>query len=70
MIVDDSIKNAKKKREAVLNPNFKYIGISATDECTDSKTEDMNKDNANNGENNEGNNNSKNLPFCAYFSFK
>jgi hypothetical protein len=70
MIVDDSIKNAKKKREAVLNPNFKYIGISATDECTDSKTEDMNKDNANNGENNDGNNNSKNLPFCAYFSFK
>ena len=31
MLVDDSVKNPKKKREALLNPNFKYIGISASD---------------------------------------
>lgn len=29
MIVDDNGKNAGKKREAVLNKNFKYIGISS-----------------------------------------
>ena len=69
MIVDDSIKNAKKKREAVLNPNFKYIGISATDDSTETKTEIANKENGNIGENNDINNN-KNSPFCAYFSFK
>ena len=31
MIVDDSVKNPRKKRESLLNPNFKYIGISASD---------------------------------------
>lgn len=31
MIVDDSIKNPKKKRETLLNPNYKLIGISASD---------------------------------------
>jgi hypothetical protein len=29
MIVDDSEKNPGKKRKAVLNPDFKYIGISS-----------------------------------------
>ena len=29
MIVDDSAKNPGKKRQAVLNKNFKYIGISS-----------------------------------------
>ena len=38
IIVDDAIKNPKKKREAVLNPKFKYIGISSTDDLYSSKT--------------------------------
>ena len=29
MIVDDSTKSPGKKRQAVLNPNYKYIGISS-----------------------------------------
>ena len=29
MIVDDSEKNPGKKRQAVLNKDFKYIGISS-----------------------------------------
>ena len=29
MIVDDNGKNAGKKRNTVLNPNYKYIGISS-----------------------------------------
>lgn len=29
MIVDDNVKNAGKKRKAVLNPDFKYIGIAS-----------------------------------------
>ena len=28
MLVDDAIKNPRKKRETLLNPNYKYIGIS------------------------------------------
>ena len=70
-IVDDSIKNPKKKREAVLNPKFKYIGISATDDITETKKEELNKDMGNSGGNNKngGKNNTK-PPFCAYFSFK
>ena len=28
MIVDDSPKNSGIKRECILNPNYKYIGIS------------------------------------------
>ena len=31
MIIDDSIQNPRKKRECLLNPNYKYIGISASD---------------------------------------
>lgn len=71
IIVDDSVKNPKKKREAVLNPKYKYIGISSTDDISETKTEGMNKDNGNNGDNNNGENNTiKKSPFCAYFSFK
>ena len=71
MIVDDSTKNPKKKREAVLNPKFKYIGISATDDLPESKAQELNKDNTNNNnEANDENINSKKFPFCAYFSFK
>ena len=71
IIVDDSVKNPKKKREAVLNPKYKYIGISSTDEISETKTEGMNKDNGNNGDNNNGENITiKKSPFCAYFSFK
>ena len=67
IIVDDSIKNAKKKRETVLNPKFKYIGISSTDDSP----EKNGVENKNNGSNdNEGNSNAKKTPFCAYFSFK
>ena len=29
MIVDDSTKSPGKKRQAVLNKNYKYIGISS-----------------------------------------
>ena len=29
MIVDDSAKNPGKKRQAVLDENFKYIGVSS-----------------------------------------
>ena len=29
MIVDDSHKNAGKKRECILSPEYKYIGINS-----------------------------------------
>ena len=73
MIVDDSIKNAKKKREALLNRNFKYIGISATDDLSESESniQEENKYIQNNGDNNNASkNNGLKSPFCAYFSFK
>ena len=47
MLVDDAIKNPRKKRETLLNPNYKYIGISASDV------------EINNGENGEKENNNK-----------
>ena len=54
MLVDDSVKNPKKKREALLNPNFKYIGISASDCVNNEINEENNNDNGNvNKENNE-----------------
>lgn len=67
MLVDDSVKNPKKKREAILNPNFKYIGISASDinanqeENGEKNKEENNENNnnGNNGENPEGNNDNK-----------
>lgn len=74
MIVDDSPKNPKKKREAVLNRKFKFIGISSTDDLSESKTDEVNKDHDNNNIDNNNNakniNNIKKIPFCAYFSFK
>ena len=69
IIVDDAIKNPKKKREAVLNPKFKYIGISSSDDITETKTEE-NNNLGNNLENKINDNNVKKGPFCAYFSFK
>jgi len=67
MLVDDSVKNPKKKREAILNPDFKYIGISASDinvnqeENGEKNKEENNENNnnGNNGENPEGNNDNK-----------
>ena len=61
MLVDDSVKNPKKKREAILNPKFKYIGISASDvnisqEEKDKKKEEDNGNNINNENNNNQNN--------------
>ena len=57
MLVDDAIKNPRKKREALLNPNFKYIGISASDvNCN----QDDNEKKGENGENIENNNNNVN----------
>lgn len=75
IIVDDSVKNPKKKREAVLNPNFKYIGISSTEDVSESKNqngiaEKGNNDGNKNIENNNNNNGIIKSPFCAYFSFK
>ena len=67
MIVDDSQKNPGKKREAVLNANYKFIGISSSD-IDDSPTDADNK-NQSNGNNNENGSQSK-KPFCAYFAFK
>ena len=67
MIVDDSQKNPRKKRQAVLNPNYKFIGISSSD------VDDIpnNYDNKNqNNENNKENGSSSKKPFCAYFTFK
>ena len=67
MIVDDSVKNPRKKRECLLNPNFKFIGISASDYFNNNKNnviintkEDkdeniIEKNNEGNEQNNEGN---------------
>ena len=67
MLVDDSVKNPRKKREAILNSNFKYIGISASDinvnqeENGEKNKEENNENNnnGNNGENPESNNDNK-----------
>ena len=61
MLVDDAIKNPRKKREALLNNKFKYIGISASDvnisqEEKDKKKEEDNGNNINNENNNNQNN--------------
>ena len=42
------------QREVVLNPKYKYIGISSIDDISETKTEGMNKDNGNNEDNNNG----------------
>ena len=74
MLVDDSVKNPKRKRETILNPNYKYIGISSSDSVSNIKEEK--KDEGNNNENKKeeeqkkNENNNTNKPFCAYFTFK
>jgi hypothetical protein len=65
MLVDDAIKNPRKKREALLNPKFKYIGISASDvninqEEIGEKKKEENNINNNNNENNVNNDNNVN----------
>ena len=83
MLVDDSVKNPRRKRETLLNPKYKYIGISSSDLNSNSfdKNDDNNKlngyKNNNNNKLNEGTNNIEkiirnelNKPFCAYFTLK
>ena len=65
MLVDDSVKNPRKKRETLLNPKFKYIGISASDvninqEENGEKKKEENNINNNNNENNDNNDNNVN----------
>ena len=60
MLVDDSVKNPRKKRETLLNPNYKFIGISASDVNSNQDDKDKNKK-AENGENvGEHNSNNEN----------
>ena len=78
MLVDDSAKNPRKKRETLLNPKYKYIGISSSDINTSDKEDKKNIEL--NGENKKINDGTKNLekiirselnkPFCAYFTLK
>ena len=86
MLVDDSIKNPKKKRLALLNPKYKLIGISSSDmnelsfeKEENKKIKDLNGGDTNQNENiNENNNAINNIkiaeninkPFCAYFTLK
>ena len=60
MIVDDSIKNPRKKRETLLNPNYKYIGISASDSNNDNNINGINKKEENDDKNKEKENNENN----------
>ena len=63
MLVDDSIKNPRKKRETLLNPNFKYIGISASDVINNNNQEendDKKKEEENINPNNENKENKEN----------
>ena len=65
MLVDDSVKNPRKKRETLLNPKFKYIGISASDvninqeENAEKKKEENNINNENNVNNDNNNKNTE-----------
>jgi hypothetical protein len=76
MLVDDSTRNPKKKRETLLNPKYKFIGISSSDNIL-GKEENQNNDNLNDNNIKEGTNNTDkilknklNKPFCAYFTLK
>ena len=71
MLVDDSTRNPKKKRETLLNPKYKFIGISSSDNIL-GKEENKNNDNLNGGTNNIDKllKNKLNKPFCAYFTLK
>ncbi len=86
MLVDDSAKNPRKKRETLLNPNFKYIGISSSSDICEKNNEEKKENIELNGNNNNENKNDEvnkgkeefekilkcelNKPFCAYFTFK
>ena len=86
MLVDDSARNPRKKRETLLNPKFKFIGISSSDSNNSTLGKEENKSNTNNLNNNNGENNNLNggtnnniekiirselnKAFCAYFTFK
>jgi hypothetical protein len=64
MIVDDSIKNPRKKRETLLNPNYKFIGISSSDgDNIINVNENVNLINSvnKNEDNNNGNNIGENI---------
>ena len=75
MLVDDSNRNPKKKRETLLNPKYKFIGISSSDNFL-GKEENKNNDNLNDNINGGTTNidkklkNKLNKPFCAYFTLK
>ena len=56
MLVDDSVKNPRKKRETLLNPKFKYIGISASDVNVNQEENGEKKKEENNINNNNENN--------------
>ena len=68
MMVDDAVQSPRKKRETLLNPNFKFIGISSSDydsnKSNENKKEDnkeKNKEEENNKEkDNKDNNNNEN----------
>ena len=60
MLVDDSVKNPRKKREALLNPKFKYIGISASDISINQEENGEKKKEENIANNNKNNNNNAN----------
>ncbi len=83
MLVDDSSKNPRKKRETLLNPKFKFIGISSTDLSDSALGKDDNNKALNgnqNEEKNKKNDENRNIdkilkqelnkPFCAYFTLK
>ena len=82
MLVDDSAKNPRKKRETLLNSKFKFIGISSSDINNNNFDNNENQNNLelNNKENKNLNNGTNNIdrmikyglnkPFCAYFTFK
>ena len=83
MLVDDSAKNPRKKRETLLNPKFKFIGISSTDISNGTFAKDDNNNELNGNQNEEktkiidGSSNidkmlkkELNKPFCAYFTLK
>ena len=83
MLVDDSAKNPRRKRETLLNPKYKYIGISSSEVNNNSLDKDGNKIELNGNENNDINKLNEgtsdleqiirkelNKPFCAYFTLK
>ena len=74
MLVDDSAKNPRRKREALLNPKYKFIGISSSDVNNNDKNE-VKKNNDLNDENKNNNieriiRSELNKSFCAYFALK